>query len=181
MLSKVLASKSQPQPWKWPMVEWPSPMEWNGVIPKFTQVRQFCCLEWINHSPLSVYFEHLYDLVNTPLNQWQLQHCRVGAILFWNILLLVTKWICFISYSSWQEALNTQNCRAKPKYLAGWRKSRGLLEPGGSVSILTKNMASWYSCLWCDPTCSFCTDAQKQHLPVQSWGRRNEHWNGSLP
>lgn len=58
------------------------------------------------------------------------------AILFWNILLLVTKWICFISYSSWQEALSPRNHRAKPKYLARWRKSRCLLEPRDSVSIL---------------------------------------------
>lgn len=60
------------------------------------------------------------------------------AILFWNILLLVTKWICFISYSSWQEALSTQNHRAKPKYLARRRTSRCLLEPRDSVSILRK-------------------------------------------
>lgn len=60
------------------------------------------------------------------------------AILFWNILLLVTKWICFISYSSWQEALSTQNHRAKPKYLAQWRKSRCLLEPRDTISILIK-------------------------------------------
>lgn len=60
------------------------------------------------------------------------------AILFWNILLLVTKWICFISSSSWQEALSPHNHRAKPKYLARWRKSRCLLEPRDSVSILRK-------------------------------------------
>lgn len=137
MLSKVLASRNKPEPWKWHRVEWPSPTEWNWVMSKFTQVRQFCFVEWIDHIPPSVYFQRLYDLVNTPLNQWQLQHRRVGAILFWNILLLVTKWICFISYSSWQEALSTQNDRAKPKYLAWWR-SRSLLEPRDSVSILTK-------------------------------------------
>lgn len=60
------------------------------------------------------------------------------VILFWNILLLVTKWICFISYSSWQEALSTEIHRAKPKYLARCRKSRCLLELRDSVSILTK-------------------------------------------
>lgn len=48
------------------------------------------------------------------------------------------QWICFISYSSWQKALSPQNCRAKPKYLASWRKSKCLLEHRGSVSILTK-------------------------------------------
>lgn len=90
------------------------------------------------------------------------------AMLFWSILLLVTKWICFISYSSWQEALSTEIHRAKPKYLARWRKSRCLLEPRDSVSILTKKIASWYSGLWFGPKCIFCMDAQKENLPMPS-------------
>lgn len=143
MLVKALASKSKPELQKQTHGGVAITRGWNRVTSQFPQMRQFCCVEWIDPIPfppspyINIFFTFVWFSYYTfkPVTAPTMQS---WAILFWNILLLVTKWICFISYSSWQEALSTQNHRAKPKYLARRRTSRCLLEPRDSVSILRK-------------------------------------------